>query len=277
MRDNVPIFGWLNTDGQCRNCAAPITVRYLLVELLLGLTFLLLFVVEVVWGGSNLPIPSKVTSTGIESLVLYPHWPLMITFVFHTTLMCGLFTIALIAIESKPIPISVMFFAAIFPTAIASTYPRVIQVPWTALVSDVVSWPPSVFSNQSLETMGIGITAGLVAGIVIFTIEATLRGIQKHKLQIDTNGLTENSLPKASLTAVGTGMALVGLTLGWQSVICVFILWCICKPILHFTSSIQSRRFLSSGAVVLMFATILHIVFWRLQMPASLWLTTASR
>ena len=41
LRDNVPIFGWLNNDGQCRSCSARIAVRYLVVELLLGAAFLL--------------------------------------------------------------------------------------------------------------------------------------------------------------------------------------------------------------------------------------------
>ena len=37
---NVPLVTWLSLRGKCKNCGAPISVRYFLVELLTGLTFL---------------------------------------------------------------------------------------------------------------------------------------------------------------------------------------------------------------------------------------------
>ncbi|WP_432540388.1 prepilin peptidase [Kineococcus sp. SYSU DK002] len=38
-RDNVPVLSWLLLRGRCRDCAAPISVRYPLVELTTGLLF----------------------------------------------------------------------------------------------------------------------------------------------------------------------------------------------------------------------------------------------
>ena len=40
-RDNVPVVSWLVLRGRCRSCAAPISVRYPLVELLTGALFAL--------------------------------------------------------------------------------------------------------------------------------------------------------------------------------------------------------------------------------------------
>jgi leader peptidase (prepilin peptidase)/N-methyltransferase len=40
-RDNVPVVSWLLLRGRCRSCAAPIPVRYPLVELLTGVLFAL--------------------------------------------------------------------------------------------------------------------------------------------------------------------------------------------------------------------------------------------
>src|SRR6266545_4703199 len=37
---NIPLFTWLLLRGKCKNCGAPIAVRYFLVELLTGVAFL---------------------------------------------------------------------------------------------------------------------------------------------------------------------------------------------------------------------------------------------
>ena len=49
-RDNIPILSWLALRGECRECGLPISARYPLVELLVGLLFLGLYYVDVVHG-----------------------------------------------------------------------------------------------------------------------------------------------------------------------------------------------------------------------------------
>ena len=39
VKDNIPIFGWLILQGQCRYCASPIHPRYPLVEFLTSVLF----------------------------------------------------------------------------------------------------------------------------------------------------------------------------------------------------------------------------------------------
>lgn len=41
--DNIPILSWLLLGGKCRNCKEPISARYPAVELLTGLSFVLVF------------------------------------------------------------------------------------------------------------------------------------------------------------------------------------------------------------------------------------------
>jgi leader peptidase (prepilin peptidase)/N-methyltransferase len=55
-RDNVPILGWLMLNGQCRSCQIPISPRYPIVEMICASIFLLLYFVELISGGANLPV-----------------------------------------------------------------------------------------------------------------------------------------------------------------------------------------------------------------------------
>jgi leader peptidase (prepilin peptidase)/N-methyltransferase len=52
-RDNVPIVSWIALRGECRNCGAPISARYPLVEVLVGLVFLAAYLVDVIAGLHN--------------------------------------------------------------------------------------------------------------------------------------------------------------------------------------------------------------------------------
>src|SRR5262249_7553664 len=49
-RDNVPIVSWIALRGECRNCGAPISIRYPLVELLVGVLFLGAYLLDVIAG-----------------------------------------------------------------------------------------------------------------------------------------------------------------------------------------------------------------------------------
>ncbi len=49
-RDNIPIVSWIALRGECRSCGAPISVRYPLVEALVGLLFLGAYLVDVIAG-----------------------------------------------------------------------------------------------------------------------------------------------------------------------------------------------------------------------------------
>ncbi|WP_146401967.1 prepilin peptidase, partial [Planctomycetes bacterium CA13] len=106
MRDNIPVWGWLKNEGSCRHCQSSIAQRYLWVEVLLGCVFLILFVVEIVFGGFNLPTAPDLRLTGIEFVLFAPNAQLIQTFAFHATLMSILFTVVMISSESFRIPVA---------------------------------------------------------------------------------------------------------------------------------------------------------------------------
>lgn len=48
-RDNIPILGWLLLRGACRRCRAPISARYPLIEVLVGLLFASIYLTDIVF------------------------------------------------------------------------------------------------------------------------------------------------------------------------------------------------------------------------------------
>ena len=63
-RDNLPVLGWVLLRGRCRTCRLPISPRYPLVELGMGLLFLLVLGVELLSGGSSLPVREVASRQG---------------------------------------------------------------------------------------------------------------------------------------------------------------------------------------------------------------------
>jgi leader peptidase (prepilin peptidase) / N-methyltransferase len=67
-RDNLPVLGWLILGGRCRDCRVPISPRYPLVELIVGLLFAGAYVVRVVVPGGD--IWEEVGPRGVLSRLL---------------------------------------------------------------------------------------------------------------------------------------------------------------------------------------------------------------
>lgn len=64
-RDNVPVVSWLLLRGRCRDCRAPIAVRYPLVELATGLLFVL-----VAWRFGSTPYTAAALVVAAAGLAL---------------------------------------------------------------------------------------------------------------------------------------------------------------------------------------------------------------
>jgi prepilin signal peptidase PulO-like enzyme (type II secretory pathway) len=209
--DNLPVIGWLRNQGQCRNCQLPIPIRYLLVEIFLGVVFLLIAVVEVLSGGINLPLRPVENLIGFEHLVFAPKWHLLQIWVFQMTLICFLFTFSLIRREGLKIPVSIF--------GIGLAFGIILPIFWPAML--VASWNPLQFeysimdslSVDQLLTLGLGGLIGLGTGWMLSP---------KQEIEIETaSGFQTN---RWTTTGSLASLCLIGIFLGWQSSIVVAVI-----------------------------------------------------
>jgi leader peptidase (prepilin peptidase) / N-methyltransferase len=68
--DNVPIFSWLVLKGRCRHCAAPISPRYPLIELLTAVAFAAVVAVRGADGDLLLELPFVATLIAVAGIDL---------------------------------------------------------------------------------------------------------------------------------------------------------------------------------------------------------------
>ena len=109
-RDNLPVLGWLILRGRCRDCGAPISPRYAIVEAAMGAAFFVLAYVELFSGGANLPA-ALVDPPGALHAIVFPNWDLLILYSYHALLLSMLMAMGLIDQDGQPIPRGFLFLA----------------------------------------------------------------------------------------------------------------------------------------------------------------------
>ena len=133
--DNIPLVSWLVLRGRCRDCKAPISPRYLIVEAVTAAMVAGLYVAYYVVG------VRADTGTLVES---YP------MFLAHAFLLCGLLACSLVDAEFFIIPLEVMWVCAAAGLAALAIRPP-----------DAATWPAYV----SAETVAMSIAA--IVGLIL--------------------------------------------------------------------------------------------------------------
>ncbi len=106
FRDNVPVFGWLWLRGKCRDCGAPISPRYAIVEAVMGLVFVVLAYTELLRG-------SELTNfAGAMDVVWNPQWQAISGYVYHCTL-ASIFIVLLLMRLDKTISVQRFFIGTV--------------------------------------------------------------------------------------------------------------------------------------------------------------------
>lgn len=253
FRDNIPIVGWLRNNGRCRSCRLPISARYLIVEIILGVVFLLVCGVQLLSGGINLPLSAPGQVSGFEQVVLNPEWGLIQLTIYHLELICFLFTFSLIRSERLQVPVSLFISALVLALGMPLVWPAMLPVNWNGALGDV-----GRFSLDQLSTIVIGMASGAVLGGLIHWSAGG------HSDQFHSTVHQPVFVP-ASIAA----MTLVGCQLGWQSCISVAMFSLAIGMLARMIA--PSTMNSSQTALVIMVATLVHLFTWRWLDQSGFW------
>jgi leader peptidase (prepilin peptidase)/N-methyltransferase len=69
-RDNIPILSWRLLRGRCRHCRAPISARYLMIELLVALLFCAVYLTDVVFSSPSMFGEEAYARAGYHALLI---------------------------------------------------------------------------------------------------------------------------------------------------------------------------------------------------------------
>ena len=246
---NMPIVGWLSSGGRCRSCKLPISSRYLFVEIALGAIFLAIVCVELFCGGVSLPTRTVEFEWGIERLVFYPKLDLIQIVAYHLILMCLIFVGALVRLERKPIPMSILIFGLITGLAFKCLWPWTQLTPWQPS-----TWPLAVGSVDFLAITLVDILVGVVTGFVVW--------ISNRNRETSRGDLLRECL---------FGFVLVGLFLGHQFAISVALTLLLFDSLLAVLGDFQSSLFWTSPIFKTGIFCVALLLIWRLTSQFEFW------
>ncbi len=243
-RDNVPVLGWLLLRGRCRDCQAPISPRYAIVEAVMGAAFFLLAYVELFSGGANLPGGPVTEATGAWHTVWNPNWIVLRIYIYHCVMLSLLMAMTLIDQDRQP-------------------------VPWRLAVIGLVvvaygswNWRHLYFERtRTIRTPEIKAPFDALLGVVWGASPwiAAMGGLYLR-------GQRAAAAPLRSLAMAGGA---VGGFLGLRPIVRITALWLVAWLAMRVLPPGDGRRLTPLAA--LWFATLAHIVLWKHLANAVSW------
>jgi len=146
-RDNIPIVSWLALRGECRGCGAPISVRYPLVEGLVGLLFLGAYLVDVIAGppGAWGQVPASQ----------------LLAAAYHAAFLALLVAATFIDYDLMIIPDQITVTGMVLGVGLGTLWPLVRPVP--------ASWP----AMTRFQGFGVGFLGLVVGGGLTYLVRAS--------------------------------------------------------------------------------------------------------
>ena len=245
-KDNIPIFGWLQLGGRCRSCSVEISPRYPIVEAITGGMFLLLYFVELISGGANLPVRPINMYRGVLWIIMYPKWDLIGLYLYHCFLFSSLLVFTLMAIDGNRIPRKLLAFCFGIGIVAPVVFPNLTLIP--VLVVQIHT--PLLCVGDADKAIFHG-AAGYIAGVLA---GGTIRMLT-----------TRCRFKTGSRTGIVPSMCLIGATLGWQAAACVAALTLVLSMarFCNFPETDRDRSWPVASKILV--AAFVHHVLWRFE------------
>lgn len=243
-RDNVPIVGWLFLGGECRNCRAPISSRYPTVEAITGGPFLLLFLLELISGGANLPLRPINSYRGVLWIIMYPRWDLISLYLYHCFVFCCLLTWTLMLCDGSRISHRMKIFCV----GVTVITPLIWNHLWLVPV-DLFPWASTAYFGIHGSPSLISISLGMLAGVILSL------GLAAVAIR-----LARRTAPQPRTTSKILLLALIGLAFGWQAVLLIFVT----AELLRRVPVLENFASHAKAAICLMAVAGIHHCLWRI-------------
>jgi leader peptidase (prepilin peptidase)/N-methyltransferase len=219
--DNIPLISYWVLRGRCRTCGQPFSIRYFLVELFTGLSFLAILCLDVFINPYQLPAIAQISPFDLAFGVLPVRvWCVVL---HHTLLFTFLLIVSLCDLNDMEIPMGVtlvgtlvglvlsMVFAWPFPDVVVrpplmpDRSPPLALYPWPVWYSHPM---PPALAPWSWQ---LGLYTGLAGAVVGMLVLRGVRFLFTWGRGIEGLGLGDADL-----------MMMAGAFTGWQPVVMAF-------------------------------------------------------
>lgn len=227
-RDNLPVFGWILLRGKCRYCQTSISMRYPIVEFIVGCFFLFLYLTLVHSGGQFLPyrIPNKFW--GAYQIMEGRTWDLIALDLYYSYLFIIVLAAAYIHFDRQMIPRRLLIWCFLIGILAGLVFPELHPVP--ALISAEVDSSATGLSDRiQLEmhyhgTLNWGFEFHSFISVCWGLFYGGLAGIL-YSWPVLFQSKRTGRLFQPGTTFL---LILIGVYLGWQQVISVCSLASLC-------------------------------------------------
>jgi leader peptidase (prepilin peptidase)/N-methyltransferase len=228
--DNIPVFSWLFLGGKCRHCKAPISFRYVAVELLTGAIFTWAAYVQIYKG--ELPL----------------EWQRAVWFAVQSGLASALIVCTFIDLEFTILPDEITIWGTVLGIVVGTAFPFIYDMtmkqPVVLLMGNL---PPPFRHNMHAMGLFMAVSGAVAGGGVIWMIGV----LGKLAFRKEAMGFGDVKL-----------MAFLGAFLGPQSIIAALFLAVFLGALFGIGKLVILRRmgyvpfgpFLSAGALIMVFA-----------------------